>query len=153
MTSESDESIGPAHAFWRIGRASTSFILDTFVLTRGANDMVDPLIVAMVSAANVALINQDVALQLRSGTVRVGVDPFDGPGSRRVERWLDRATFALVGAVGLLASAVMLVGAALAPGSSATVTLTAVGYIGLVVSTVMLLRSVAQILRRETDRP
>jgi len=55
--------------------------------------------------------------------------------------------------VGLLASAVMLVGAALAPGSSATVTLTAVGYIGLVVSTVMLLRSVAQILRRETDRP
>jgi len=96
---------------------------------------------------------EDVALQLRSGTVRVGVDPFDGPGSRRVERWLDRATFALVGAVGLLASAVMLVGAALAPGSSATVTLTAVGYIGLVVSTVMLLRSVAQILRRETDRP
>ncbi|WP_181784677.1 AarF/UbiB family protein, partial [Pseudonocardia pini] len=94
---------------------------------------------------------EDLALQLRSGTMRVQVDAFSGPGSRTVGRWIDRSVFALVGSVGLLASALMLVGAALAPEGSASVTLTAVGYIGLVVSSVMLLRTVAQILRREVD--
>ncbi|GAA4555123.1 ABC1 kinase family protein [Pseudonocardia xishanensis] len=94
---------------------------------------------------------EDVALQLRSGNVRFGVDAFSGPGSRTVGRWIDRVAFALVGSVGLLASAVMLVGAALAPAGGASTTLTAVGYIGLVVTSVMLMRSVAQILRREVD--
>jgi ubiquinone biosynthesis protein len=94
---------------------------------------------------------EDVALQLRSGTTRLQIDPFSSPGSRVAGRWIDRATFAMVGAVGLVASAVMLVGAALAPAGPAGNTLTAVGYIGLVVSSVMLMRVVAQILRRETD--
>ncbi|SDF88515.1 ABC1 kinase family protein [Pseudonocardia oroxyli] len=94
---------------------------------------------------------EDVVLQLRAGSARLQVDAFSNPGSRVVSRWLDRATFALVGAVGLVASAVMLVGAALAPAGAPANTLTAVGYIGLVVSAVMLLRVVAQILRREAD--
>ncbi|GAA1866462.1 AarF/UbiB family protein [Pseudonocardia ailaonensis] len=95
---------------------------------------------------------EDVGIQLRSGNARFQVDAFSGPGSRNVTRWTDRATFALVGAVGLLASAIMLVGAAIAPAGGAAGTLTAVGYIGLVVTSVMLMRTVAQILRRETDR-
>jgi len=94
---------------------------------------------------------EDVALQLRSGNTRFQVDAFSGPGSRTVGHWFDRATFALVASVGLLASALMLVGATIAPEGSATGTLTAVGYIGLVVSSVMLMRVVAQILRREAE--
>jgi ubiquinone biosynthesis protein len=94
---------------------------------------------------------EDVALQLRSGHARLQVDAFSGPGSRNLARWTDRATFALVGSVGLLASALMLVGAALAPVGGASGTLTAVGYIGLVVTSVMLMRVVAQILRREVE--
>jgi ubiquinone biosynthesis protein len=94
---------------------------------------------------------EDLALQLRSGQARVQVDAFSGPGSRTVARWVDRTMFAAVAAVGLLASALILVGAALAPDTGAAGTLTAVGYIGLVVTSAMLMRVVAQILRREAD--
>ncbi|GAY09737.1 AarF/ABC1/UbiB kinase family protein [Pseudonocardia sp. N23] len=94
---------------------------------------------------------EDLALQLRSGQARVQVDAFSGPGATVFSRWVDRTMFAAVAAVGLLASALMLVGAALAPDTGASGTLTAVGYIGLVVTSAMLMRVVAQILRREAD--
>ncbi|MCE3552778.1 AarF/UbiB family protein [Pseudonocardia sp. RS11V-5] len=94
---------------------------------------------------------EDVALQLRAGNARLQVDAFSGPGSLRLSGWIDRATFALVASVGLVASAVLLVGAALAPAGGAAATLTAVGYIGLVVSSAMLMRVVVQILRRQVE--
>ena len=50
---------------WRIGRASLGFILDTIAISRGANDIVDPLILTVVLEANVAVINQDPELQHR----------------------------------------------------------------------------------------
>jgi ubiquinone biosynthesis protein len=59
--------------------------------------------------------------------------------------------FTAVAAVGLLASTLMLVGAALARPEQETTGLLAVGYIGLVISSVMLMRVVAQILRREAE--
>jgi ubiquinone biosynthesis protein len=59
--------------------------------------------------------------------------------------------FTIVAAVGLLASAVMLVGASIAGPDREIGGLLAVGYIGLVISSVMLMRVVAQILRRESD--
>ncbi|HEY7816028.1 MAG TPA: hypothetical protein VIC62_22475 [Nakamurella sp.] len=59
--------------------------------------------------------------------------------------------FAVVAAVGLLASTLMLVGVAVAGADRETATLTAVGYIGLVISSVMLMRVVAQILRRDGE--
>lgn len=94
---------------------------------------------------------EDVAVQLRSGQTRLQVDAFSGPGSRTLGGWIDRATFALVASVGLLASALMLVGVTLAPAGGSTGALTAIGYIGLVVTSVMLMRVVAQILRREGE--
>jgi ubiquinone biosynthesis protein len=94
---------------------------------------------------------EDVALQLRSGHARFQVDAFSGPGSRNLSTWIDRVTFTIVAAIGLLASTLMLVGVAIAPPGSETVALSAVGYIGLIVSSVMLMRVVAQILRREAE--
>ncbi len=65
--------------------------------------------------------------------------------------WMDQAMFTAVAAVGLLASTLMLVGAALAGPEHEIGGLLAVGYIGLVISSVMLMRVVAQILRREAE--
>ncbi len=93
---------------------------------------------------------EDISLQLRAGRIMVGLDPFSGPSRRVVSYWLDQSLFAVVGAVGLLASALMLAGAAIAePNTDGG--LTAVGYIGLVISAVMLMRVVAQIVRRQGD--
>jgi ubiquinone biosynthesis protein len=96
-------------------------------------------------------LTEDIALQLRSGRVRLQVDAFSGPGRRHVTAWMDQAMFTAVAAVGLLASTLMLVGAALAGPEQETAGLLAVGYIGLVISSVMLMRVVAQILRREAE--
>jgi ubiquinone biosynthesis protein len=98
-------------------------------------------------------LTEDIALQLRSGRVRLQIDAFSGPGGRHVTSWMDQAMFTAVAAIGLLASTLMLVGAALAGPEHETTALQAVGYIGLVISSVMLMRVVAQILRREAELP
>jgi ubiquinone biosynthesis protein len=96
-------------------------------------------------------LTEDIALQLRSGRVRLQLDAFAGSGGRHVTGWMDQAMFTAVAAVGLLASALMLVGAALAAPEQETAGLLTIGYIGLVISSVMLMRVVAQILRREAE--
>ena len=96
-------------------------------------------------------LTEDIALQLRSGRVRLQVDAFSGPGRRHVTTWMDQAMFTAVAGVGLLASTLMLVGAALAGPEREIAGLLAIGYIGLVISSVMLMRVVAQILRREAE--
>jgi ubiquinone biosynthesis protein len=83
--------------------------------------------------------------------VRLQVDAFSGPGRRHVTTWMDQAMFTAVAGVGLLASTLMLVGAALAGPEREIAGLLAIGYIGLVISPVMLMRVVAQILRREAE--
>jgi ubiquinone biosynthesis protein len=98
-------------------------------------------------------LTEDVALQLRSGRIRLQVDAFSGPGQAHLTRWMDQAVFTAVAAVGLLASTLMLVGSSLAEAERNTDVLVAVGYIGLVISSVMLMRVVAQVLRREPELP
>ncbi len=93
---------------------------------------------------------EDISLQLRSGRIQVGIDPFSGASRAIVSHWLDQSLFAVVGSVGLVASALMLAGAAIAAPNDAG-GLTAVGYIGLVISAVMLMRVIAQIVRRQGD--
>ena len=43
-------------------------------------------------------LTEDVALQLRSGRVRLQVDAFSGPGSAHLTRWMDQAMFTAVAA-------------------------------------------------------
>ncbi len=98
-------------------------------------------------------LTEDVALQLRSGRVKLQIDAFSGTAGTHVTRWLDQVMFTVVAGVGLLASALLLGGVALARPEQEVGGLLAVGYIGLVISSVMLMRVVAQILRREGDTP
>ncbi len=96
-------------------------------------------------------LTEDVALQLRAGRIRFHVEAFTGESRAHLTGWIDQVLFAVVAAVGLLASTLMLVGVAVAGPDRETATLTAVGYIGLVISSVMLMRVVAQILRRDGE--
>ncbi|HEY5878039.1 MAG TPA: hypothetical protein VIU11_03960 [Nakamurella sp.] len=96
-------------------------------------------------------LTEDIALQLRAGRVRLHVEAFTGQSRQHVTGWIDQVLFAVVAAVGLLTSALMLVGVAVSESDRETSALTAVGYIGLVLSSVMLMRVVAQILRREGE--
>lgn len=52
----------PLPQWWRIGRASTGFLLDIFATSRGASDVIDPLIVSVVLVANLAPLDQDPEL-------------------------------------------------------------------------------------------
>lgn len=98
---------------------------------------------------------EDIALQLRSGLVRFEVDTLTPARRTAFTGWVDQVLFAGVGSVGLLTSALLLVGAGLAGAgqdtATLTATLTATGSIGFVLSSVMLLRVVAQIVRRQSD--
>jgi ubiquinone biosynthesis protein len=93
---------------------------------------------------------EDIALQLRSGLVRFEVETLTAPRRTALTGWVDQALFAGVGSVGVLTSALLLVGAELAEAGRDTTALTTIGSIGLVLSAVMLLRVVAQIVRRQS---
>ncbi len=97
-------------------------------------------------------LTEDIALQLRAGRVRLHVEAFTGESRTHLARWIDQVLFAVVAAVGLLASTLMLVGVAVSAGERDTGALTAVGYLGLIISSVMLMRVVAQILRRDGEQ-
>jgi ubiquinone biosynthesis protein len=97
-------------------------------------------------------LTEDIALQLRAGRVRLHVEAFTGQSRTHLTAWIDQVLFAVVAAVGLMASALMLVGVAVSAPDRETGALTAVGYIGLVLSSAMLMRVVAQILRRDGEQ-
>jgi Mn-dependent DtxR family transcriptional regulator len=61
LTPEAMEAV----PWWRIGRASLGFILDMIAIGRGDGSLVDPLILATVIDANLAVIAKDPELQLR----------------------------------------------------------------------------------------
>ena len=63
------QSIAPASTsqaqpmqWWRIGRASIGFLLDTFAASRAGGDVVDPLILAVILEANIAPVTNDPQL-------------------------------------------------------------------------------------------
>jgi ubiquinone biosynthesis protein len=109
------------------------------------------LLRALPSLRALPALVEDIALQLRSGLVRVEVETLTPARRTALTGWVDQVLFAVVGSVGLLTSALLLVGAGLAGAGSDTATLTAIGSIGLVLSAVMLLRVVAQVVRRQSD--
>jgi ubiquinone biosynthesis protein len=109
------------------------------------------LLRALPSLRALPALVEDIALQLRSGLVRVEVETLTPARRTALARWVDQVLFATVGSIGLLTSALFLVGAGLAGVGTDTATLTAIGSIGLVLSAVMLLRVVAQVVRRQSD--
>ena len=92
---------------------------------------------------------EGIASQLRSGRLAVRVERFGGADRAVVGGWVDRVLFAAIGMFGLVASAVLLVGAELASNEDTRNVLEVVGFAGIIMSAVMLLRSVARIVRAE----
>ncbi len=92
-----------------------------------------------------------VATQLRSGRLTTRIERFAGNDRAVVDAWIDRATFAAVGIIGLLSAALLLIAAAIVGKTDEDFqsTLQVFGFFGIVVTAVIQMRVVAQILRRD----
>jgi ubiquinone biosynthesis protein len=90
-----------------------------------------------------------IATQLRRGRLSLRVERFAGADREVVDEWVDRAIFAAMGLLGMIASGVLLVAAALVQSDDDFATaLQVIGFFGVIVTAVIQMRVVAQILRR-----
>lgn len=96
-------------------------------------------------------ITEDLALQARSGRLTLRIDRFSGPDGRRVDRWLNRILFTVIGVVGLMGSALVLIAGGLDANDTVANPLRIIGFAGLVLSAAMVMRVVAQILASRDD--
>jgi ubiquinone biosynthesis protein len=95
---------------------------------------------------------EGIAAQLRSGRLSVRLERFNNEDRNIVGGWIDRVTFAFIGTIGLLSSAVLLLASGVIPEDQEGVqaTLQLVGFFGLVVASVIQMRAVAHLLRGES---
>ena len=93
-------------------------------------------------------LTEDIALQARSGRLTLRVDRWSGSDGHRLDQWISRILFATIGAVGLVASAMLLIAAGLSPNEQVAIYLRIIGFVGIVLSTGMQLRVVARIVSR-----
>jgi ubiquinone biosynthesis protein len=93
-------------------------------------------------------LSEDLALQARAGRLTLRTERFDGGDGPIVAAWLDDLVFAALAMVGLIGSALLLVGGGMAGNSEIAIYLRTIGFTGLVVSTAMQMRVVAKILNR-----
>ena len=89
--------------------------------------------------------------QLRGGRLSVRTEHYAGGDREVVDAWVDRAVFAAMGLVGMVAAALLLVAAALVgpKDDDFKTTLQVLGFFGIAVTAVIQMRVVAQLLRRE----
>ena len=106
------------------------------------------LIRALPVLRSVPQLTEDIAVQARSGRLTLRVDRFEGPDGRRMERWVNRTLFAVIGVFGVVASGILLVAAGLAGNDTVANPLRVIGFAGLFLSATMMMRVVAQILSR-----
>ena len=96
----------------------------------------------------------DIALQARSGRLTLRIDRYSGPDGHRVEHWINRVLFTVVGVIGLVGSGLVLIAGGLAGNDTVANPLRLIGFVGLFLSAAMMMRVVAQILaRRDDDDP
>ena len=94
------------------------------------------------------------ALQARSGRFTVRIDRFSGADGHRVEHWLNRVLFTVIGIFGLVGSGLVLIAGGLDANDTVANPLRLIGFVGLFLSAAMMMRVVAQILaRRDDDDP
>jgi ubiquinone biosynthesis protein len=92
---------------------------------------------------------EEIGLQLRTGRLGVRVERYAGRDEEVVDTWIDRITFAALGAVGLVSSAVLLLAGSLtSDNTDIAIVLRSVGFLGLAIAVTMQMRTVAQLLRR-----
>lgn len=109
---------------------------------------------SMPSLRTLPQLTEDLALQARSGRLALRLDRFSGPDGDRMQFWLYETLFAVLGMVGLVGSALLLIASGMAGNADVQVYLRFIGFTGLVVSTAMQMRVVARILnsRNGADR-
>jgi ubiquinone biosynthesis protein len=99
-------------------------------------------------------VTEDLALQARSGRFTVRIDRFSGADGHRVEHWLNRVLFTVIGIFGLVGSGLVLIAGGLDANDTVANPLRLIGFVGLFLSAAMMMRVVAQILaRRDDDDP
>jgi ubiquinone biosynthesis protein len=89
-----------------------------------------------------------IANQMRAGRFTVRTERYAGNDRRIVEQWVDRALLAAVGAIGTVASALLILAGSLSTDSDIQEALWVLGFSGLAFSAMLLMRSAAQALRR-----
>lgn len=95
---------------------------------------------------------ETLADQLRSGRLVVRTERYAGDDRGVVESWVDRAVLAAIGGLGAVASALLLLGAALAGDDRLQTALAILGFVGLACASVLLMRGAARALRRQLVR-
>jgi ubiquinone biosynthesis protein len=95
----------------------------------------------------------ELATQLRAGRMRVQVERFAGEDKRVVDAWLDRILIVVIGGIGALSSAVLLVAAGTVHSPAVSDALRGIGFVGLVFGLVLLMRSLAQALQGQRRQP
>lgn len=99
-------------------------------------------------------VTEDLALQARSGRLTLRIDRFSGDDGHRVEHWLNRILFTVIGVAGLLGSGLVLIAGGFVANDTVSNPLRLIGFVGLFLSAAMMMRVVAQILaRRDDDDP
>lgn len=92
---------------------------------------------------------EDIGLQLRSGRLALQVERYAGEDKAQMDAWIDRILWAAIGMVGLVGSALLLIGASiLPPDDSSGLYLRVIGFVGLIASSAMQMRTVARVLQR-----
>jgi ubiquinone biosynthesis protein len=95
----------------------------------------------------------ELATQLRAGRMRVHVERFAGEDKGVIDGWLDRILIVVIGGIGALSSAVLLVAAGTVHSQAVSDALRGVGFVGLVFGLVLLMRSLAQALQSQRRQP
>ncbi len=95
---------------------------------------------------------ETLANQLRAGRLTLRMDRYAGGDRQVVDNWVDRTVIAAVGGFGVMASALLLFGAALTQSNRVQFALWILGFFGLAAGSVLLMRSAARALRRTYGR-
>lgn len=94
-------------------------------------------------------LTEDIGLQLRSGRLALQVERYAGEDRAQVDAWIDRILWAAIGMVGLIGSALLLIGSSILPqDDSSGLYLRVIGFVGLIASSAMQMRTVARVLQR-----
>jgi ubiquinone biosynthesis protein len=133
---------------FRMGPAAAER-MGNLVIAKGLDprhELTSEVLRALPVLRSIPQLGEDLALQARSGRLTIRVDRFSGSDGARVEQWLSRILFTVIGVVGLLGSALLLIAAGLVPNEPVANYLRIIGFVGIVLSTAMQLRVVARIV-------
>ena len=92
-----------------------------------------------------------IASQMRTGHLSIRNERYAGGDRDVVSGWVDRVTFAAIGAFGLLTSALLLLASGTVEEEGIRATLQLLGFVGLISGLVIQMRAIAQLLRSEDE--